>query len=290
MECINQRVTFESSLIIIQNALFSKVTATVSGGVINLASNDVSGLIKNCYFYCCKTSATEGGALNIINGKKYTIKCTSFRKNGAVASPNFYVSKRESPFELTMQNLALCQCEAISNKPNHLDIFGGNSLLFNHVNCSDNNVINCGIICDYFIGGKHDQFSFFNFADSYVNDGYFSHDQLNMPTNLIYDRINFINITATNFFYSLGYEKHDQFFETNFVKLEKLPNFNKNVSFINSYFCLEVSNTVSAAFINILETIKQNSIEETCVLICSKNYSHTNGVRLLYAYCVILIC
>ena len=264
MNAINSRTVLSSSLTV-KNSIFSSISTSVDGGAMYCSSNDVSCLIKECTFVFCCTSASEGGALHFEAGKKYEVKCTNFRKNKARCSPNFWISNRQTPFVTTLEHLATCNCLSSSSYPYHLDIFGGNPLLHKHVNCTDNIATGLGFVVDYFVANLHYQFAFVNVAKNKFPDCYFHHDQALMPTNITFDKINFISNTGTNFFHPNNYKKYDIFFDTNFIQTTQVV-FNLPVTFYNSYFCFSISNKQSATFystvtfeINIVDRIIQNS-------------------------------
>ena len=281
MNVINSHSNLSSSLTI-KNSIFSNISASTNGGAMFCSSSTVSCLIKECVFVFCCTSANEGGALHFNAGKKYEVKCTNFRKNKAGYSPNFYISNRQTPFITKLENLAACNCQSSNSYPIHLDIYGGNPLLHKHVNCSDNAVTGFGFVIDYFVANRHYQFAFVNVANNRLSESYFCHDQTSMPTDLIYDKINFISNTGTNFFSINCPEKNDKFYDTNFLQTTQAPVFNQPVTFYNSYFCFSISNEQSVTIISVVAFEINIVVKENCKFKCTlkRSCKRSSGVSI----------
>ena len=276
MEVNNSRFVISSNFCV-KRTIFTNISSNSNGGVMYTSSEETKCLIKDCIFVFCKTSAREGGALFFDRGRKYEIKCSLFKKNSALYSPNFWISNRGTPFVTIIENLATCQ----SSKTVHIDVFGGNPLLFKHVNCSDNSMTSFGFLVDYMVPEKHNQFAFVNAANNNLGSSYFMHDQEKMPINVYFDKINFINNVATYFFGINYYKKYDHFYETNFVETTQVPIFNEPVSFYNCYFCFSLSNKQSATIISNIDFPVNIIVKEECRFVYTRQRSQRSAVPFL---------
>jgi len=285
-----RKLLTETDKIDISGSYFSCIRSNENGGVIRIVADSCIGNIERCFFTQCGIYNYEGGAIYINNGVKYALLCSTFVKNGAHCSPNLWISNRNVPFPNRMENLQLSDCLQ-DPLAMHLDIFGGNPLNFKNNSISNNIIKDVGVVCDYFIAQRRDQFAFCNFADNNLVMSYFIHDQNLMPLHLYYDKINFIRNAATNFLFANSYEKYDEFFDTNFIQTTR-PVFNKQVTFHNSYFSFSMDVKQSATLLNcVQEPVIIVLVYKNCIKHCklSQGNQNTSNMYLLHFKCSLIV-
>ena len=241
----------KENCVVIHFSIFCDLSTSTNGGALNLNSysNRIIDLSHNIFLNNKAYSQdSQGGAIYCVNipCTEFNLRCSTFEHNGAYGSSSFYISNRITPIPLTLSQLTITGEYKIWGY-SHMEAFGGNPLLFQHNNITNNNVPNYGLVMDYIPPQKHDIACYINFVSNVANC-YILNDQNKMPVHYYLDKWNFANNTIAKFFGITTKSKEPSLFNCNFIFNEKsIVVFNLEIHFESCYF----SNTISQSINNI---------------------------------------